>query len=81
MRSFGSCSPYDDMRTMAVVNDANFFQWYYVGWFDMEAMMTFKRLSSLTQDPSVVLTALAKSPQDLLQVCRQPVCLDCMCVD
>ena len=66
---------------MAVVNDANFFQWYYVGWFDMEAMMTFKRLSSLTQDPSVVLTALAKSPRDLLQVCRQPVCLDCMCVD
>jgi len=38
------------------------------GWFDMEAMMTFKRLSSLTQDPSVVLTALAKSPRDLLQI-------------
>ena len=43
-----------------------------VGWFDMETMMTFKRLRSLTQDPSVVLTALAKSPQDLMQVCCQP---------
>jgi len=38
------------------------------GWFDMETMMTFKRLRSLTQDPSVVLTALAKSPQDLMQI-------------
>ena len=38
-----------------------------VGWFDMDTMMTFKRLISLTQDPSVVLTALAKSPRDLLQ--------------
>lgn len=38
------------------------------GWFDMETMMTFKRLSSLTQDPSVVLKALAKSSQDLLQI-------------
>jgi len=38
------------------------------GWFDMETMMTFKRLSSLTQDPSVVLTALSKSPHDLLQI-------------
>lgn len=44
------------------------------GWFDMETMMTFKRLSSLTQDPSVVLMALAKSPNDLLQAsetCRR----------
>ena len=39
----------------------------HLGWFDMETMMTFKRLSSLTQDPSVVLTSLSKSPQDLLQ--------------
>ena len=38
------------------------------GWFDMETMMTFKRLRSLTEDPAVVLTALAKSPRDLLQV-------------
>ena len=38
-----------------------------LGWFDMETMMTFKRLSSLTQDPSVVLMALAKSSNDLLQ--------------
>lgn len=38
------------------------------GWFDMETMMTFKRLKSLTKDPSVVLTAVAKSPRDLLQV-------------
>jgi len=37
-------------------------------WFDMETMMTFKRLSGLTQDPSVVLTALSKSPRDLLQI-------------
>lgn len=38
------------------------------GWFDMETMMTFKRLRSLTEDPSVVLTAVAKSPRGLLQV-------------
>jgi len=38
------------------------------GWFDMEMMMTFPRLLKLTTDPSVVLTALAKSPQDLLQI-------------
>ena len=37
------------------------------GWFDMETMMTFKRLRSLTEDPSVVLTAVAKSPRGLLQ--------------
>jgi len=38
------------------------------GWFDMETMMTFPRLLKLTTDPSVVLTALAKSPRDLLQI-------------
>ena len=37
------------------------------GWFDMETMMSFKRLRSLTEDPSVVLTAVAKSPRGLLQ--------------
>jgi len=39
-----------------------------VGWFDMEMMMTFPRLLKLTKDPSVVLTALSKSPKDLLQI-------------
>jgi hypothetical protein len=38
------------------------------GWFDMETMMTFPRLLKLTNDPCVVLTALAKSPKDLLQI-------------
>jgi len=38
------------------------------GWFDMEMMMTFPRLLKLTKDPCVVLTALSKSPKDLLQI-------------
>jgi len=38
------------------------------GWFDMEMMMTFPRLKSLTEDPNIVLTSLAKSSNDLLQV-------------
>lgn len=38
------------------------------GWFDMDTMMTFPRLRSLTQNPNIVLTSLAKSPNDVLQV-------------
>lgn len=38
------------------------------GWFDMEMMMSFPRLRSLTQDPNIVLTSLAKSSNDVLQV-------------
>jgi hypothetical protein len=33
----------------------------------MDAMMSFKRLSGLTENPSVVLAALSKSPNGLLQ--------------
>ena len=43
-----------------------------LGWFDMATMMTFKRLRSLTEDPSVVLTALSKSSRDLLQASGNP---------
>ena len=38
-----------------------------LGWFDMDTMMTFPRLRSLTQNPNIVLTSLAKSPNDVLQ--------------
>lgn len=38
------------------------------GWFDMDSMLTFKRLRSLTTDGKVVLEALQKSPHGLLQV-------------
>ena len=40
---------------------------FSLGWFDMDSMMSFKRLGSLTQDPSVVLAALSKSSNGLLQ--------------
>jgi len=38
------------------------------GWFTWEVMKNFKRLSAITTDPGVIITALATSKNDLLEV-------------
>ena len=38
------------------------------GWITMARMLTFKRLSEMSRDPKVILTAIAKSNSGLMQV-------------
>ncbi|XP_063242718.1 la protein homolog [Bacillus rossius redtenbacheri] len=38
------------------------------GWVPLETMLKFKRLASLTTDPDAIITALTKSPNNLMEV-------------
>jgi len=58
---FGDHNLPRDRFMRAVMNDNE-------GWIPMETMMTFKRLSALTTDPDLVMTALEKSPNRVVQV-------------
>ena len=38
------------------------------GWVTLQCLLTFNRLKSMSEDPAVIMTALRKSSDDLLEV-------------